>query len=54
MEERRKKVEQAIANEKLEGLNVSFATRKVMDDYIAGKMTAAEAAEQVNARYGAK
>ena len=51
-EERKQTVEQAINNEKLEGLKVSFATRKVMDDYISGKLTAEEAAAQVYKRYG--
>ena len=51
-EERKIAVEQEIANQRLEGGEVSAATRKTMDDYIAGKMTAKEAAEQVYARYG--
>ncbi len=51
-EERKIAVEQAIANQRLGGGEVSAATRKTMDDYIAGKMTAKEAAEQVYARYG--
>ena len=51
---RRKKVERAIANERLEGLSVSKTTRKVLDDYIVGKLSAEEAAEQVFSRYGAK
>ena len=40
------------ANQRLEGGEVSAETRKVMDDYVAGKMSAKEAAEQVYARYG--
>jgi len=51
-EQRKTAVEQAIANQRLEGGEVSPETRKVMDDYVAGKMTAKEAAEQVYARYG--
>lgn len=51
-EERRTAVEQAIANQRLEGGEVSAEARKAMDDYIAGKMTAKEAARQVYARYG--
>ena len=51
-EERQKQVDDAIANEKLEGLEVSSYTRKVMDDYVAGKVTAKQAAEQVYSRYG--
>lgn len=53
-EERKEAVTQAIANERLEGLEVSKETRKVMDDYIAGKVSAKEAAEQVYSRYGLK
>ena len=51
-EERKIAVDQAIANQRLEGGEVSAETRKVMDDYGAGKMSAKEAAEQVYARYG--
>lgn len=51
-EERKIAVDQAIANQRLEGGEVSAETRKVMDDYVAGKMSAKEAAEQVYARYG--
>ena len=51
-EERQKQVDDAIANEKLEGLEVSSHTRKIMDDYVAGKVTAKQAAEQVYSRYG--
>lgn len=52
IEERRIAVGQAIANQRLEGGEVSATTRKVMDDYIAGKMTAKEAAELVYSNYG--
>lgn len=51
-EERKIAVDQAITNQHLEGGEVSAETRKVMDDYVAGKMSAKEAAEQVYARYG--
>ena len=51
-EERKIAVDQAIANQRLEGGEVSAETRKVMDDYVAGKISAKEAAEQVYARYG--
>lgn len=54
MERRKEKVKQAIANEKLEGLNISKRTKKTLDEYIAGKISAKEAAEQVYARYGVK
>lgn len=54
MERRKEKVKQAIANERLEGLNISKDTKKTLDNYIAGKVSAKEAAEQVFARYGVK
>lgn len=54
MEARKEKVKQAIANEKIEGLDVSKSTKKTLDDYIAGKLSAKEAAKQVFARYGVK
>ena len=45
-------VEQAIANEKLEGLNVSKETRRIADNYITGKASAKTAATKIQARYG--
>ena len=53
-EERKEKVKQAIANEELEGLGVSKNAKETLDEYIAGKISAKEAARQVYARYGAK
>ena len=54
MEDRKEKVKQAIANEKLEGLNISNTTKKTLDEYVAGKISAKEAAQQVYSRYGVK
>lgn len=54
MEARKEKVKQAIANEKLEGLKISKSTKKILDEYVAGKISAKEAAQQVYARYGVK
>lgn len=54
MEERKEKVKQAITNEKLEHLSISKSTKKTLDNYVAGKVSAREAAEQVFARYGIK
>ncbi len=54
MEARKEKVKQAIANEKLEGLKISKSTKKTLDEYVAGKISAKEAAQQVYARYGVK
>lgn len=52
MNERQEKVNQAIANERLEGLEVSKDAREKLDDYVAGRISADEAAEQVFSRYG--
>ena len=54
MEGRKEKVKQAIANERLEGLDISKAAKKTLDEYIAGEISAKEAAQQVYARYGVK
>lgn len=54
MNERKEKVRQAVANEKLEGLDVSSSAKKTLDEYVAGKISAREAAQQVYARYGVK
>ena len=54
MEGRKEKVKQAVANENLEGLKISKKTEKTLDEYIAGKISAREAAQQVYARYGVK
>jgi hypothetical protein len=50
---REKNVKQAIANEKLEGLEVSRETRKIANSYVTGKASAKEAAAKIRARYGA-
>lgn len=54
MEVRKEKVKLAIANEKLEGLSISSETKDSLNEYIAGKISAQEAAEQVYTRYGVK
>lgn len=51
-EERKIQVEEVIANERLEGLDVSPETKALMDKYIVGEMTADEVAKQVYERYG--
>lgn len=51
-ENRRKLVKQAVANEKLEGLKVSTESRKIADNYVAGKASAKQAATKIRARYG--
>lgn len=52
VKKREKIVQQAIANEKLEGLKVSQETRKIADNYIAGKASAKSVAAKIRARYG--
>lgn len=52
-QKRQKTVEQAIANEKLEGLKVSTESRKIADNYVTGKVSAKDAAVKIKARYGA-
>jgi hypothetical protein len=49
---RQKNVKQAIANEKLEGLKVSRETRKIAENYIAGKASAKTVAARIRVRYG--
>ena len=49
---RQQVVKQAIANERLEGLEVTKETKKIANDYIAGKLSAKEAANKIRARYG--
>ena len=51
IEKRKNTVKQAIANEKLEGLQVSPEARKIADNYIAGKASAKSAAAKIRARY---
>jgi len=51
-EERKFKVQQAIANERLAGLEVSAAARRIADEYIDGRITAHEVAQRIRARYG--
>lgn len=53
IEKRKKIVRQAVANERLEGLKVSKETLAIANNYIVGKMTAAEAAAKIRARFGA-
>ena len=49
---RQQVVKQAIANERLEGLEVTKETKKIANDYICGKLSAKEAANKIRARYG--
>ena len=52
VKKRERTVNQAVANEKLEGLVVSRETRKLADNYIAGKASAKDVAAKIRARYG--
>lgn len=45
-------VNQAIANERLEGLEISENAKKITGDYVAGKISLREAAKKIRARYG--
>jgi len=49
---REKIVKQAIANEKLEGLDVSPESRRIADSYVTGKASAKSVADKIRARYG--
>lgn len=49
---RKKVVKRAVANEQLEGLEVSRASIKIADNYITGKASAKQAAAKIRARYG--
>lgn len=51
-QKRKKIVRQAVANERLKGLKVSKESRKIADGYVAGKVSAKEAAKKIRARYG--
>lgn len=50
---RKKIVDEAIENERLEGLKVSSDSKKMADKYIVGEISAEEAAEKIRVRYGA-
>lgn len=50
--DRKKIVNRAVANERLEGLKVSKESRKIADNYIAGKASAKQVADKIRARYG--
>ena len=49
---RKKNVNRAVANERLEGLKVSKESRKIADNYITGKVSAKQVAIKIRARYG--
>ena len=53
IKKRKNIVKQAIANEKLEGLQVSSEAQKIADNYVTGKVSAKSAAAKIRARYGA-
>ena len=52
VKKRKNTVKQAVANEKLEGLKVSQTSKKIADNYIAGKASAKSVAAKIRARYG--
>lgn len=51
-QKRKKIVNQAVANQRLEGLKVSNESKKIANEYITGKMSAKQAADKIRARYG--
>ena len=50
--ERQKRVKRAVANERLEGLEVSEDSQRLADNYVVGKASAKQAAEKIRQRYG--
>lgn len=52
VKKRKKVVQQAVANERLEGLKVSKESQRIADNYITGKASSEEAAKKIRARYG--
>lgn len=51
-QKRKRVVEQAVANERLEGLKVSKESQKIAGNYVAGKASAKQATPKIRARYG--
>lgn len=51
-QKRKRIVEQAVANQRLEGLKVSQESQKIAGSYVAGKASAKQAAAKIRARYG--
>ena len=49
---RKNNVQQAVANERLEGLKVSKESRKIADNYIVGKASAKVVAKKIRDNYG--
>lgn len=52
VQKRKKVVNQAVANQRLEGLKVSDESKKIANGYVTGKMSAKQAAEKIRTRYG--
>jgi hypothetical protein len=51
-QKRKRVVEQAIANERLEGLKVSKESQKIANSYVTGKASARQAAAKIRTLYG--
>lgn len=49
---RQKVVQQAVANERLEGLKVLKESVEIANTYVVGKASAKAAAKKIRARYG--
>ena len=52
MTKKQKIVAQAVANQRLEGLEVSKESQKIANEYVVGKITAKQAADKIRSRYG--
>ena len=50
--DRQKRVKRAVANQRLEGLEVSEDSKRLADNYVVGKASAKQAAEMIRQRYG--
>ncbi|MDR0782814.1 MAG: antitoxin VbhA family protein [Propionibacteriaceae bacterium] len=49
---RRERVEQAVANERLENLVVSEESLRIADNYVVGTASASQVAAEIRERYG--
>lgn len=51
-QDRAQLVDEAVANERLEGLTVDDDAKRIADRYVVGEASAKEVAEEIRARYG--
>jgi hypothetical protein len=50
--DRTQRVNQAVANERLEGLTVSEESKRIADNYVVGKASVQAVAQKIRERYG--